>query len=301
MFSWLWIYGFYYESDCFSVIKTQSYCVIFGYPWTKFVSSRWFYYELLWLCCSNHNNYLYHFYLLLALPFLFLSYQTKTLTIVVQSLLEEMYLDVVRCFRHNARRWAYIKWMAVNYGQSFFPYLPSQSMRKKAHYSCIFWECNYQWNGQQFGSVCILRSNPELFQGYTVCTHVVKWNNTSSAKIPVRICNMSAKSLTSKPKSEICSVSETKVIGDISSYISQDSTLEKPLSDISVDTSNLTSEQTLRLGNGKEYFVPLQRILAKPIWPNMKLYWKMVPHSRNRTAEYPLSFMKESGNILKKC
>lgn len=75
----------------------------------------------------------------------------------------------------------------------------------------------------------VVTESPEIFQGYTVCPRVIRTQNAVSAKISVRICNMTAKTLTIKPKSEICTITEAKVIDDISSFISPEIPSEPPI------------------------------------------------------------------------
>ena len=85
--------------------------------------------------------------------------------------------------------------------------------------------------------------------------HVVSVQQGSYAKIPVRLCNMTAKPFFIKPKSEICVVNEIKVVDDLSSSSASQnvsapsSSSSDPIADlgIKIDTDNLSSEQILRV------------------------------------------------------
>ena len=72
--------------------------------------------------------------------------------------------------------------------------------------------------------------NPSQFQNavtentpsedsFNVCPRLVSIkSNTKTARIPVRICNISARFITIKPKSQLCDLHEVKVIENVSPF-----------------------------------------------------------------------------------
>ena len=114
----------------------------------------------------------------------------------------------------------------------------------------------------------VVTENIDGMSSYTVCPRVVKVNTSSSVKIPVRICNMTARTLSFKPKANLCEISQAKVIDDVTSYLPQDN-FETPLEDLgfSIDTSVLTKEQLDRLyqvlGQWKHVFCTATKDIGK--------------------------------------
>ncbi|KAL3875138.1 hypothetical protein ACJMK2_038066 [Sinanodonta woodiana] len=71
----------------------------------------------------------------------------------------------------------------------------------------------------------VVRENLENSKQVTICPRVVTVDHQGSySKIQVRLCNMSAKCVTLKHKSDICLISEVKVLDTIAS----DFTLDMP-------------------------------------------------------------------------
>ena len=87
---------------------------------------------------------------------------------------------------------------------------------------------------------------------FAVCPRVVKLQKFDYCRIPVKICNMSAKPLTIRPRSAICQISEVKVVDNLASD-SQPSvstcSSPSPLEELGVkiDRSLLTDDQYLRV------------------------------------------------------
>ena len=86
---------------------------------------------------------------------------------------------------------------------------------------------------------------------YSVCPRVHKLSGTNYQKIPVKVCNMTAKPISIKPRSVVCHLSEVKVIDNLASDIptsSQDSKGFAVLEELGVklETDELSPEQLLR-------------------------------------------------------
>ena len=84
---------------------------------------------------------------------------------------------------------------------------------------------------------------------YTVCPRVVKLKSFDYCKIPVKICNMSAKTLTIKPRSDLCQISEVKVVDSLASDLYPTESQPSPLEELGVkiDQSHLSEAQYLRV------------------------------------------------------
>jgi len=86
---------------------------------------------------------------------------------------------------------------------------------------------------------------------FAVCPRVVKVDQFDYCRIPVRVCNISAKPLVIKPRSDICQISEVKVVDTLASDIHpSDPPLSKPSPleelGVKIDRSALSDEQLLR-------------------------------------------------------
>jgi len=84
-----------------------------------------------------------------------------------------------------------------------------------------------------------------------VCPRVVKVDNFDYCRIPVKVCNMSAKPMVIKPRSPLCQISEVKVIDNLASDLPQtekEASCLSPLEEmgIKIDKSHLTEAQVLR-------------------------------------------------------
>ncbi|XP_052777891.1 uncharacterized protein LOC128215224 [Mya arenaria] len=97
---------------------------------------------------------------------------------------------------------------------------------------------------------------------YLVRPHVLKApHHGNYVKVPVRLCNMTAKPVLIRPKSDICVVDEVKVVDNLASSLppSSSSSLD-PVDDLGVkiDIDNLSPDQILRvrqvLGNWRHIF-----------------------------------------------
>ena len=66
----------------------------------------------------------------------------------------------------------------------------------------------------------VITETPDAVRGFIAFSRVVNLHDTTDAKVPVRICNVTNKTLTLKPKSVLCTIFEDKVIGDITSAMS---------------------------------------------------------------------------------
>lgn len=102
----------------------------------------------------------------------------------------------------------------------------------------------------------IVTENLDNQYNYIVCPRVLKVHNTNIAKIQVKICNISAKPISIKPRSEICQVNEVKVIHDLADSnfdMADHSKTESPiLSDVNelgvdVNTSVLNPSQMTKV------------------------------------------------------
>jgi hypothetical protein len=106
----------------------------------------------------------------------------------------------------------------------------------------------------------VVTENVDGISAFSVCPRVVKINQASSSiKIPVKICNMSAKPLLIKPRSEICSIQEVKVIDSVSELPGKDRPISTPEElGLQVDRDNLSEDQLSQvrqvLGKWKHVF-----------------------------------------------
>ena len=82
---------------------------------------------------------------------------------------------------------------------------------------------------------------------YTVCASLIQLDRTSSScKIPVRICNITAKPLIFKPKALLCDITKAGVVDDLVSNLTPSKTPSCKKPDVTFNTSNLSSEQVDR-------------------------------------------------------
>lgn len=103
--------------------------------------------------------------------------------------------------------------------------------------------------------------NLEQFRSILVCPRVVNVANRSRSTISVKVCNISAKPFTIRPKSNFCQLQEVKVVDNLVSGQDLPNDSEKPDFEslgIKIDESSLTADQILRakqvLGNWHEVF-----------------------------------------------
>ena len=99
---------------------------------------------------------------------------------------------------------------------------------------------------------------------YIVCPRVIKIGQRSQAKIPVKVCNMTAKPIVIKPKAVICNINSVKVVDNLTSPSVTGSTKSESGSKlpndlgIKIESSNLTEEQRSKvhqlLGNWEHIF-----------------------------------------------
>ena len=82
---------------------------------------------------------------------------------------------------------------------------------------------------------------------YIVCPRVVKVNtNSNSCRIQVKICNITAKPITIKPRAGVCQLSQVEIVDDL---VAQESTLTSNaghklnLPDVQIDMKNMNTEQ----------------------------------------------------------
>ena len=92
--------------------------------------------------------------------------------------------------------------------------------------------------------------NTPLEDSFNVCPRLVSMKpNVKTARIPVRICNISARPITIKPKSQLCDLHEVKVIENVSpfstSFSQRASTGEASSEELKLDlpTENLSPQQ----------------------------------------------------------
>ena len=117
--------------------------------------------------------------------------------------------------------------------------------------------------------VSIVTETPDNTWEYTVCPRVMNIRHSSTVKIPVRVCNLSAKTLSFKPRSPICTVSETKVVDDLVSNIGHDMKCEDSLEQlgINIESKDLSPEQTSRfhqvVGKWKQVFTTNTKEFSK--------------------------------------
>ena len=79
---------------------------------------------------------------------------------------------------------------------------------------------------------------------YTVSTRLIQLDRTSSScKIPVRICNITAKPLIFNPKALLCDITKADVVDDLVSNLTPSKTPSCKTPDVTFNTSNLSSEQ----------------------------------------------------------
>ena len=82
---------------------------------------------------------------------------------------------------------------------------------------------------------------------YTVCPRFIQLDRTSSScKIPVRICNITAKPLIFKPKALLCDITKASIVDDLVSNLTPSKTPSCKKPDVTFNTSNLSSEQVDR-------------------------------------------------------
>jgi hypothetical protein len=86
----------------------------------------------------------------------------------------------------------------------------------------------------------------------TVCPRVVKLKNLDYCRIAVKVCNISAKPIVIRPRSDICQISEVKVVDSLASDLQpsdSSSAQPSPLEELGVkiDRSQLTDAQFLRV------------------------------------------------------
>ncbi len=94
-----------------------------------------------------------------------------------------------------------------------------------------------------------------------VCPRVVNIANRSSTTVSVKVCNISAKPFTIRPKTHFCQLQEVKVVDNLVSDHESSGNSEEPKTDeinFNIDEANLTQEQILRakqvLGNWNRIF-----------------------------------------------
>ena len=93
-----------------------------------------------------------------------------------------------------------------------------------------------------------------------VCPRVVNIANRSSTTVSVKVCNISAKPFTIKPRSNFCQLQEVKVVDNLVSdqESKENSENTKPDIKFNIDETNLTQEQIFRakqvLGSWNEIF-----------------------------------------------
>ena len=93
----------------------------------------------------------------------------------------------------------------------------------------------------------VLTENLSDDSNYIVCPRVVKLDQRGKrVKIPVKICNITARPITVKPRSLICSASQVKVVDNLASDMGDSQTRSK-LSvddlDVKIDMQNLTMSE----------------------------------------------------------
>ena len=98
----------------------------------------------------------------------------------------------------------------------------------------------------------VITENFDSDHPYIVRPHVVGLPQQGTyARVPVKLCNISAKSIFIKPKSDLCYINEVKVVDNLSSHIDtfekQNDTPDAEELGLKIDKSNLTPEQLLRL------------------------------------------------------
>jgi len=103
--------------------------------------------------------------------------------------------------------------------------------------------------------------NLDQHRNILVCPRVVNVANRSRSTISVKVCNISAKPFTIKPKTNFCQLQEVKVVDNLVSSQDQHETSEESGFEslgVKLDESNLSAEQTLRakqvLGNWHKVF-----------------------------------------------
>lgn len=98
--------------------------------------------------------------------------------------------------------------------------------------------------GVQGEDTQFITENFDNESNYIVCPRVVKVDTkTSSCRIQVKICNITAKTISIRPKSEVC---QLKIVDNLVSQKSSRSTVNHNLSDlpnVQIDKKNLTTEQ----------------------------------------------------------
>ena len=107
----------------------------------------------------------------------------------------------------------------------------------------------------------VVTENIDNSGNFLVCPRVEKVQHGTCCRISVRICNLTGKTLTLNPKSNICQITEVDVVDNFASEIglsnSQDQSQEDDLG-VQIDSSKLTKEQLFRVkqvvGNWKHIF-----------------------------------------------
>ena len=67
----------------------------------------------------------------------------------------------------------------------------------------------------------VITENCDSELNYLVCPRVLKFGRSAKVqKVPVKICNITAKTITIRPKSDICSISPVKVVDSLASETS---------------------------------------------------------------------------------
>ena len=141
---------------------------------------------------------------------------------------------------------------------------------------------------------------------YTFCPRLIQLDRTSSScKIPVRICNITAKPLIFKPKALLCDITKAGVVDDLVSNLTPSKTPSCKKPDVTFNTSNLSSEQVNRFQmffvNGTIFSVQVQKILEKRTWSSTKLYLMIRLLLKNPTVVFLQPCLRRSDSILEKC
>ena len=86
---------------------------------------------------------------------------------------------------------------------------------------------------------------------FAVCPRVIKLKQYDYCRVPVKVCNMTAKPMVIRPRSDLCQISEVKVVDSLASdsHPSDSSAKPSPLEELGVkiDKSSLSDDQFLRV------------------------------------------------------
>ena len=133
----------------------------------------------------------------------------------------------------------------------------------------------------------------------TICPRVVSLKGPGNTiRVPVRVCNLSAKVLEIPPKAVLCSLKSVDVVDTWTPEPTQEqksSTVFEGLSD-QIDRENLSSEQYTKaerlLNNWSDIFSTGPTDLGKTDLVKHKINFTDKPHLKNLIEEYLLQYTK---------